>query len=210
MSIDATSDTVTVAYSGHSTYDQVKPGGRIASRHEDYTWNERITVAVPRCVTLSKGCLSTPSDGSSVNFKVVGTPIMTLSGTVSQRAPSWQTAQVHTEVDCSATASATPTMQSTANPNPYAVKTSASADFPIKVRFALHEIWVYAVAPFQFTHWSVKSGCTSPVLWYVGGIGFGAVTWRYEPVSDLDKVLPYSKTYTAIPQPGLSGAATFH
>ena len=161
VSINATSDTVTVAYSGHATFNQVKPSGRIASRHEDYTWNERITVAVPPCVTLSKGCFSTPSDGSSVNFKVVGTPILTLSGTVSQSAPSWQTAQVHAEVDCSATASATPTMQSTANPNPYAVKTTASADFPIKVRFALHEIWVYAVAPFKFTHWTVISGCTS-------------------------------------------------
>ena len=204
--INGTSDTITVDYSGHSTFNRVT-SGRIASRHEDYTWNERITVAVPPCVIISKGCLSRPSDGSSVNFKVVGTPILTLSGTVSQRAPSWATAQVHAEVDCSATASATPTMQSTANPNPYAAKTTVSADFPIKVRFALHEIWVYAVAPFQFTHWSVTSGCASPVLYYVGGIGFSAVTWTYEPVSDPDKVLPYSKTYTATGGP--SGAATF-
>lgn len=210
VSVGATSDTITVTYSGHATFNQVKPTGRIQSRHQDYAWYERITVAVPSCVTISKGCLSTPADGSSDNFKVVGTPILTVSGSLSQRAPSWQTAQVHSEVDCAANASALPTMQSTANPNPYAVKTTASADFPIKVRFALHEIWVYAVAPGGWTHWKVTSGCTSlPVQDFVGGTGFSPVTWRYEPVGDLDKVLPYAKTDNVSPVPGASGTATF-
>ena len=33
-----------------------------------------------------------------------GTPILTVSGSVSQSAPLWQTAQAHSEVDCAANA----------------------------------------------------------------------------------------------------------
>jgi hypothetical protein len=194
-SSSAPAGTLTATYSGSFSYDITNPQylpAYEASRSQTFAWSESVTIRIPECaLTSDPGCFNEDSDGSSETADVVGAPTLTVSGK-STSTKAWN-APPDIDDTCSATASAGPV--------------SAGQGSPIRVYFALQQVQVYAVGP-ATALWT-KSTSTNPWCAFGGQVD-APIFWQFQPVPDVDKTLPYSKTYT-VPanREGRTGSATF-
>jgi hypothetical protein len=191
--------TVTITDSGNWTINLSSgPGATFAyieTAHSEYQYRATETIRIPACAVSrpgTRGCLATAADHSSPPAVVVGSPTLTASGsatsTLTPNAPASDAIPCNGQVQ--------PLPVSIGN-NPTLVNA------PIQVHFALHEMWVYVAPP---ATWMTISGETAPEVTPAaecpGLGGHSLLQWRYEPVTDLNKVLPKTFTYgPPSPQP---------